>query len=149
METAKQQYLELLNQKSAEFGALLKLTQQEHFTGEAENFEDESERFANLYEKREPIILRIQTIDDALSAEEYEDFAEDSEEDPAYQQVMACIKSTVAAIIALDEKNMAASEKIAGFAKGNLKQIREGRGTSNKYTDVYENTSGFLFDKKN
>jgi DNA-binding ferritin-like protein len=147
MTTTEQQYMELLNRKCAEFCKILTLTQQEHFTGEAENFEDESERFANLYEKREEIALRIQNIDDALSAEEYDDLVEDSE-NPAHQQVVERIKSVVAAIIELDEKNMVTSEKIAGFAKGNLKQIRNGRGTSSKYTDVYETTSGFLFDKK-
>lgn len=147
METVEQQYLKLLNQKSAEVGKILELTQQAHFTGLKENIEDESERFASLYENREEIISRIQMIDDALSDEAFDDVA-DSEE-PIYKQTIERIKSMAAAIVELDKKNMAVSEKLSGLLRGNLKQIREGRGTSDKYTSVYEeSTSGFLFDKK-
>jgi hypothetical protein len=150
METVKQQYLELLNQKCAAVSQILTLTQQEQFTGEEENFEDESERFADLYEKREAIISRIRAIDDALSAKAYNGLAEDGEIGPAHRQAMEKLTSMATAIVALDKKNVAASEKLTGFLKGNLKQIREGRGTSNKYTEVYEeSTSGFLFDSKN
>jgi hypothetical protein len=86
-------------------------------------------------------------IDDALSDEAFDDVA-DSEE-PIYKQTIERIKSMAAAIVELDKKNMAVSEKLSGLLRGNLKQIREGRGTSNKYTNVYEeSTSGFLFDKK-
>lgn len=147
-ETVAQRYLGLLNQKSMAVNRILELTQQAHFTGEEACFEEESERFATLYENREAIIAHINAIDATLDTAEYDSITNAEQVDPTHKQVMERIKSTAVEIVKLDKQNIAASEKLSSFLKGNLKQIREGRGASNKYTDVYENTSGFLFDTK-
>ena len=150
MDNEKQQHLTLLNNKHAEMTHMLNVTQAEIFTGREDLFEEEAQRFIDMYEKRESIIGRIKTIDIGLASYKSPESAEnDKGFIIARKEIIDKIKSIAALLIEMDKKNSVISAKLSGHLKGNIKQIREGKDASRKYDmDEYDIT-GYYIDKKN
>ena len=150
MDDRKQKYLTLLNKKLDALTKILEATGMPNFFGEGdeEYLQQEAERFTTLYENREEFIAQIQEIDKSLASFMGAGEADD-ELAKIGKPVVDKIMETAKAVVELDKKHIAASEKIAAFLKGNLKQIRDGRDVSSAYTDASASTSGNYFDKTN
>ena len=140
------EYIDTLQEKLDTMTRILEATKLLELTGKGdeENLEREAELFSSLYEQRADVIINIQQMDEALGK-----YKADGTSDAKAKKITDKIKETAKAIVELDKKHIAASEKLTVFLRGNLKQIRDGRDVSGAYSDDAASTSGYYFDRKN
>jgi predicted AAA+ superfamily ATPase len=134
-----------LNQKLEALTNMLEATKRLKLTGtgSSDELEKEAEQFASLYEQRAEVVANIQQLDVRLGQYAVNGLGKS----PAQQAAEKKIRETAKAMVELDRQHLAASEKLKGFLKGNLKRIRDGRGISNAYTDILSAQTGYHFDR--
>jgi len=151
MDDREQEYLDVLNQKLKALLTILKLTEQTKVTGEGDEDQlyQEAENYATLYERRANIITKIEEFDKIIANHINNGIEEDKKIAAESKTLADKMKSAVKSVTELDKKNMAASEKLMGFLKGNIKKMRDGRGVNNAYIDMQGASSGNYFDSSN
>jgi len=127
---------ELLQKKNDLLSRVLKLTEAAVFTGG----EEDAQTFIDLIEARGELFEQIKTLDDKIS---------DAALSTEAGAVLADIKKTAGLIYAIDKKNEAETARMMASLKKSLKEIKDGRNLSLKYTDFIAVSDGMYFDKKN
>jgi len=148
MDNRRQEYMDILKEKSAVMANLLEATQSLEFSGEGdeEQLLQEAEFFSSLYEQRADVFVRIKMMDETLA--EFKDLEDDIALAKISKPISDGIRETAKALVELDKKNIQASEKLMAFLKTNLKKIRDSRGASNAYSAAAGST-GYHFDSTN
>jgi hypothetical protein len=144
MDNRKQEYLALLNKQLEALNRMVTITKGLNIGNaqQAEEFEEEAERFCAVYEQRADVIARIQKILEALTA--YEDLKGCAEG----EQVSAQIKAAAKALVDMDRKNIETSATLTVFLRDNLKKMKDGKDLSHGYNELGDMTSGHHFDSK-
>jgi len=132
---------DILKQKLNALVKIREATQRLEITGEGdeEQLEREANLYSSLYEQRADVILRIQKMDEELAR--FKNVKPDKD-------ILSKIAENAKAIVELDRKHLAASEKLMAFMKGSIKKIRDGRDVTNAY-GAHQATSGYHFDSTN
>ena len=114
----------------------LELTEAAVFTGD----ENDAEVFINLTETRGELFGQIKILDDKISGD-----ASGTET----ETLLNDIRRTAAALYALDEKNRAETARIMDGLRKSLRDLKDGKNVSIKYTDYIAVSDGMYFDQKN
>lgn len=146
-----------MEQKSAVIARVLELTRAQIFTGTPEAAETESDAFSELYERREIVLQSIPKIEAQLKDEANEQSIKPGEPlgnallNDRLMQIVANQKEMAKTLIALDEANFKAYEKIKIHLTGDLKNVRQSKDANERYSDdyYYNEEQGYYFDKKN
>ena len=128
--------LELLKKKNELLARVLEITEAAVFTGG----EDDPEVFIGLIEMRGEIFNQIKILDDEIS---------DAALNTEAEAILADIKKTAGKIYAVDKRREAETARMMAGLKKSLKEIKDGRNVSQKYTDFIAVSDGMYFDKKN
>ncbi|MCL2574435.1 MAG: hypothetical protein FWE34_07790 [Defluviitaleaceae bacterium] len=150
MENLKERYIELLQGKLDALIYMRDVTQSQNFTGDTSKIEKEAEAFIALYEKRSNILARVEKIDDALELLDPLD-ATDLDDTEFQAKVMGFRKSMTdlaREMVDLDKANMVVYEKMRGYLRDNLKQVRQGVDLIQGYDDYLDQNQGHFMDKK-
>ena len=127
-------------QKLALLVEILEITKAETFTGKLNALEDETNRFAELYEKRARLLARVREINRKLEAEPPE--TDDELLAPTIQQ-------TIQDILAQDKAYAVVAQGLMTHIKNGMKDLRLGKEVSTKYQTEYTIGSGLHYDSRN
>jgi len=125
-----------LQKKSELLNRVLALTEAAVFTGG----EDDADVFISLIEARGELFDQIKILDDEIP---------DAALNTEAEAVLADIKKTAGRIYAVDKRHEAETARMMAGLKKSLKEIKDGRNVSQKYTDFIAVSDGMYFDKKN
>jgi len=128
--------IETLRKKKELLTRALELTEAAVFTGD----ENDAEVFINLTETRGELFGQIKILDDKISGDASGTEAE---------ALLNDIRRTAAALYALDEKNRAETARIMDGLRKSLRDLKDGKNVSIKYTDYIAVSDGMYFDQKN
>jgi len=113
---------------------ILKMTQSLVFTSDKEKEEEEVEAYANLMEKREPLVNKLielkKGIDSAM------------ESSPEF----TVIKQTITDIIDLDRAHLATVEGMHKTVQTSHKEVKAGQRIHNAYVDLQPESTSRRFD---
>jgi len=141
-------YLELMGQKTIILEKILTLTKGTVFSGEKQDAEKDAEAFAELYERREKIIKRIEKIEAEMAALNLPP-AFGPEMNEAVDSIIDQQKAIAAQLLKLDEANTEMYHKIKAHVQLDMKNVRQGLDVNEAYADTYVTGEGSYFDKKN
>ena len=128
--------VELLRKKKELLTRVLAMTEAAVFTGD----EDDAQVYIDLTDARGELFSQIKILDDKIS-----DTASCTEAEALSDDVKAIARR----IYALDEKNAAAAARIMDGFKKSLRDIKDGKNVSQKYTGFLPVSDGMYFDQKN
>ena len=148
MSGVTQEYLELMQQKTAILERVLELTRGEVFTGEVEVAEKEAEAFANLYERRDNILKRMVKI---IARLEEIDLPKDAPKcfTERVDGILDEQRAMASELLAMDKANIALYEKLKAHLQGNMKNVRQTIELNERYMDESESPESVLFDRTN
>ena len=146
-----------MEQKSAVIARVLELTRAQIFTGTPESAEAESDAFSELYERREIVLQSMTKLESQLQEEAQAQAITpgqpliDANLNEQLKQIVANQKEMATTLIALDEANFKAYEKIKSHLVGDLKNVRQTKDVNERYSDnfYFNEEQGHYFDKKN
>jgi len=127
--------IEHLLKKKSLFIQIYDITKATVFTGG----EEDALTYAALIENRERLFNEIKSLDKKIP---------ETPRGTDAERALSDIRNTVRGIVELDKKNEADVTRILNSLKKSLREIKEGKNASNKYSEYLTN-DGVYFDKKN
>ena len=138
---------DLLRRRNELAGHILKLTENAVFSSNLEKIEEEAERFATLYEKREALVAELAAVHEKIGTGTYSEIKESGD-----GEAIALLEESeerLRKVLALDERNREIGDGLLHTAKEQIRRINRGRNASLKYSGELVDTDGFLLDNKN
>jgi len=130
----------LTKQKLALLKEVLVITKAETFTGAHAALEDETDRFADLYEKRAQLLARVREINHLLETQPLE----------TDDELLATeIRQTIQDILKQDEAYAVVAKGLMTRIKSGMKDLRLGKEVSTKYQTEYTVGGGLHYDSRN
>lgn len=116
--------MDILKEASTITTKLVEMTRSLVLTGQKDKEEDEVEAYAKLIESREPLIARLNKINEGVDAA------------MASSPEFRLIRDNIDKIKELDEEHRSYMEAIRGTVQASHKEVRTGRRLHNAYVDV-------------
>ena len=139
-------FKELLVRRSELCKEVLDLTEGAVFTQSVEEIEAETQRFAELYEKREALISELGSVHSQIGEEGYAALKNSGDEEVL--NLLRQSEASIGRIIELDKLNRNAGTSMLETVKQGIKRIKQGRNISLKYSGELLDTDGYLLDNK-
>jgi|GEM_PF-2380460 len=133
----------LMQQKLDLLAKVLLITQAEHFTGENAQLEDETTRYAVLYEKRSHLMDQVKEINRRLAVEQSAQLDDEGE------RIARETRKTIQEILKWDGAHASVAQKLAAHIKTGMKELRLGTAASTRYQTEYAMSESLHFDQKN
>lgn len=134
----------LLNRKKEALQNIFEFSKDRTF----EVSEDSVEVICLYLEKRQEYFDIIERVESKIKSGDYQRILDGSIKDKDIEALKTEINSLINSIIAIDKKNKTIMEQVKDIVASNLKSVRVGQRTNNRYFRAVSTDQGSMFDTK-
>jgi len=124
--------------------AILDITENAGFDFNADDIDNDTERYAELYDRREALVNELNSIHSQIGKDGYEQAKSDAEASRTLTESDEQLKR----VMELDKRHKEHGENMHKTALRQIKRINQGRSLNIKYNEKGD-TDGHLVDNKN